>query len=271
MKRCPEEFLEGAIEAAMAGGRVLRRAGRGAHRPGFKGETDLVTATDRASERAIAKFLEKRFPGHGFIGEEGGRRGGAEYTWVVDPLDGTMNFAHGVPYYDVSVALVKDGEAVAGAIYDPVLGEMFSAARGRGAKRNGKRIRVSRRAPISQTLLATGFSSALLDSSKTAARPRLEVREQFRRFFDFCLAARGVRRPGAAALDLAYVGCGIFDGFWEGSLHAWDVAAGAVLVEEAGGEVTNFRGEKVDLFAGEFVGSNGRVHAEMLEIIRGSR
>ncbi len=267
--KCPREFLEGAVEAAELGGRIVRRAGRRAHAVAFKGATDLVTATDRASERAIQRYLAKRFPGHGFLGEEGGRRAGAEFRWIVDPLDGTMNFAHGMPYYDVSVALERGGEVLAGAIYDPVLGEMYAAARGRGATRNGKRIRVSRRAPLSQTLLATGFSSALLDSSKSRRAPRREVREQFRRFEEFCLRARGVRRPGAAALDLAYVACGIFDGFWEGSLKAWDVAAGWVIVEEAGGVVTDFRGGKLDLFNGEFVCSNGRVHAEMLRVIRG--
>ncbi|KAF0244465.1 MAG: myo-inositol-1 [Planctomycetota bacterium] len=266
--RCPSGFLDAAIEAAHLGGRIVARAGRRAHAVAFKGATDLVTATDRASERAIMEYLGKRFPGHGFLGEEGGRREGAEHRWIVDPLDGTMNFAHGMPYYDVSVALERGGEVLAGAIYDPVLGEMYSAARGRGARRNGKKIRVSARAPLSQTLLATGFSSALLDSSKAARGPRREVREQFRRFNEFCLRARGVRRPGAAALDLAYVACGIFDGFWEGSLKAWDVAAGWVLVEEAGGEVTDFRGKPLDLFNGEFVCSNGRVHEEMLDLIR---
>lgn len=267
--RCPREFLDAAIAAASLGGRIVRRAGRRAHAVSFKGATDLVTATDRASERAIQRALARRFPDHGFLGEEGGRREGAEYRWIVDPLDGTMNFAHGMPYYDVSVALERGGEVLAGAIYDPVLDEMYAAARGHGATRNGRKIRVSRRAPLSQTLLATGFSSALLDSSKSARNVRREVREQFRRFNQFCLRARGVRRPGAAALDLAYVACGIFDGFWEGSLKAWDVAAGWVIVEEAGGVVTDFRGRKVDLFNGEFVCSNGRVHAEMLRVIRG--
>jgi myo-inositol-1(or 4)-monophosphatase len=155
--RCPPEFLDAAVEAALLGGRIVARAGRRAHAADFKGATDLVTATDRASERAIQKFLGKRFPAHGFLGEEGGRREGAEFRWIVDPLDGTMNFAHGVPYYDVSVALERGGEVLAGAIYDPVLKEMYAAARGRGARRNGKRIRVSTRAPMSQTLLATGF------------------------------------------------------------------------------------------------------------------
>ncbi|MCE9584566.1 MAG: inositol monophosphatase [Planctomycetes bacterium] len=265
--RCPPEFLDAAIQAALLGGKIVRRAGRRAHAVSFKGATDLVTATDRASEKAIAGYLAKRFPSHGFLGEEGGRRAGAEFRWIVDPLDGTMNFAHGMPYYDVSVALERDGDVLAGAVYDPVLGEMYSAAKGRGARCNGKRIRVSGRAPLSQTLLATGFSSALLDSSKTGGPLRTEVRRQFRRFNDFCLQARGVRRPGAAALDLAYVARGIFDGFWEGSLKAWDVAAGWVIVEEAGGKATDFRGGKVDLFSGQFVASNGKVHREMLRVI----
>lgn len=267
--RCPPEFLEAAVEAARLGGRIVARAGRRAHAVAFKGETDLVTATDHASERAIMGCLAKRFPGHGFLGEEGGRRAGAEYRWIVDPLDGTMNFAHGVPYYDVSVALERGGEVLAGAIYDPVLDEMFAAARGRGARRNGRRISVSRRAPLSQALLATGFSSALLDSSKGARAPGRAVRRQFRAFGEFCLAARGVRRPGAAALDLAYVACGIFDGFWEASLKAWDVAAGLVIVEEAGGTVTDYRGRPVDLFGGEIVASNGRIHAAMLGVLGG--
>ncbi|MBI2924064.1 MAG: inositol monophosphatase [Planctomycetes bacterium] len=258
-------FLAAAREAALLGSRIVRRASPRGRMPSFKGATDLVTATDRASERAIQHFLARRFPDHGFVGEEGGRRAGAEYRWIVDPVDGTMNFAHGYPYYDVSVALERDGSVIAGAIADPVTRDLFSAQRGHGAWRNGRRIRVSRRSPLRQCLLATGFSSALLDGGARRA-----VREQFRRFEDFCLCARGVRRPGAAALDLAYVAAGIFDGFWESSLHAWDIAAGVVIVEEAGGRVTDNRGRTIDLFGGEIVASNGRIHAEMLRVI-GSR
>lgn len=263
------EFLETAREASLIGGRIVARAGHRGRIPSFKGATDLVTATDRASERAIQRFLSRRFPAHGFVGEEGGRRAGAEYRWIVDPLDGTMNFAHGIPYYDVSVALERDGQVLAGAVYDPVARVLFSAARGLGAWRDGRRMRVSRRAPLSSTLLATGFSSALLDSSRTAPRARREVRAQFRRFESLCLRARGVRRPGAAALDLAWVAAGIFDGFWESSLQAWDVAAGIVLVEEAGGAATSFDGGEVDLFSGEVVVSNGRIHREFLAALTG--
>ena len=263
--------MQAAVEAALIGGRIIRRAGLRGHVPSFKGATDLVTATDRASERAILRYLGKRFPGHGFLGEEGGRRAGtSRFRWIVDPLDGTMNFAHGLPYYDVSVGLESDGEVVAGAIYDPVLNEMFAAERGCGAWRNGRRMHVSARAPLTQCLLATGFSSALMDTSQ-GRRPTRAVRRQFARFEEFCLRSRGVRRPGAAALDLAWVAAGVFDGFWEASLHPWDVAAGWVIVEEAGGRVTAFDGGPVDIFGGEFLASNGLIHDEMVEVAKRTR
>jgi myo-inositol-1(or 4)-monophosphatase len=257
-------YAAAAREAAELGGEIVRRMSRGRRAARLKGATDLVTAADGASERAIRRFLARRFPKHAFLGEEGGRTGSGEWTWVVDPLDGTMNFAHGMPWVDVSVGLVRDGAAVAGAIRDPFFGHTYWAGMGLGAWRNGTRLRVSRRAPLRGCLLATGFASSLLDPGSA---PRPEVDLQFRRFERLCLAARGVRRPGAAALDLAYVAAGIFDGFWESRLHAWDVAAGVVLVEEAGGRVTDFAGNRADLFGGEILATNGRIHRETLRAL----
>src|SRR6516162_365777 len=194
----------------------------------YKGDVDLVTAADRASEKLIAERLHARWPQHGIVGEEGTRTDtGAEFRWYVDPLDGTTNFAHGYPVFCVSIALEYKGQLVAGVVYDPCRSELFAAEKGSGAQLNGRAIHVSNVGRLAECLVATGFPS-----HKRHQNPNIHFYHQI------TLRSHGVRRAGSAALDLCYVSCGRFDGFWEFNLNSWDTAAGVVLVTEAGGKVT---------------------------------
>ncbi len=219
----------------------------------YKGEVDLVTQADRRSEEAIVGRLRSYFPGHTIVAEEGGgQEADASCRWIVDPLDGTTNFAHGYPCFAVSIGFEQDGELLAGVIYQPVSKELFTTAKGEGAYLNEKRIEVSKIDHLSTSLLATGFPSV-----KRSRNPNIHY------YRDFTLSSHGVRRDGSAALDLAAVACGRFDGFWEFGLHSWDTAAGALLVREAGGVVTDFAGRPYRPGDYETVASNGRIHEEM--------
>jgi myo-inositol-1(or 4)-monophosphatase len=250
------QFLEAAVETAMeAGGLLLAEFDRPA-KISYKGEVDLVTQADRRSEQAIVARLRSFFPKHAIVAEEGGgQEGDSPYRWIVDPLDGTTNFAHGYPCFAVSIGLEEAGELVVGAIYQPVTKELFTTARGEGAYLNEKRIQVSSIDHLSTSLLATGFPSA-----KRARNPNIHY------YWDFTLRSHGVRRDGSAALDLASVACGRFDGFWEFGLHSWDTAAGVLLVREAGGVVTTFSGRPYRVDDYETLASNGRIHAEMRQV-----
>ena len=229
----------------------------------YKGDVDLVTVADRAMEKLIRARLGEAFPDHGIFGEEGTReRLEAEFRWYVDPLDGTTNFAHGFPQFAVSLGLEQrpagsnsdaDGTLVAGIIYDPMRDELFTAERGRGALLNGRRMQVSRARELAEALLATGFPSR-----KRHASPNIHF------YHEFTLRSHGVRRAGSAALDLAYVACGRLDAYWEFNLNTWDTAAGILLVEEAGGRVTDFAGNKYRLASDEILASNGAVHDELI-------
>jgi myo-inositol-1(or 4)-monophosphatase len=229
----------------------------------YKGDVDLVTVADRTSEKLIRERLAAAFPEHGIYGEEGTRdRLEGEYRWYVDPLDGTTNFAHGFPQFCVSLGLEQraaglapdeDGRLVAAVIYDPLRDELFAAERGRGALLNGKPMRVSRTPELAESLLATGFPS-----HKRHQNPNIHF------YQEFTLRSHGVRRAGSAALDLAYVAAGRLDGFWEFNLNPWDTAAGILLVEEAGGQVTDFSGRHFRLDSREILASNGLIHAELL-------
>lgn len=226
----------------------------------YKGDVDLVTEADRASEKLITERLSVAFPDHGIYGEEGVRqRIDSEYRWYVDPLDGTTNFAHGFPWFCVSIALAEgplgNEELLAGVIYQPVTDELFTAARGEGAYLNNKRIHVSEVERLATSLLGTGFPA-----HKRAQNPNIHF------YWNFTLRSHGVRRAGSAALDLAAVACGRFDGFWEFGLHPWDTAAGVLLVREAGGTVTDFAGNPYKLGARECLASNTRIHGEMRAI-----
>jgi myo-inositol-1(or 4)-monophosphatase len=221
----------------------------------YKGDVDLVTEADRASEKLIVERLQSCWPEHGIVGEEGTRSDpGADYHWYVDPLDGTTNFAHGFPVFCISIALVrKDEQIELGVLYDPTRNEMFSAERGQGATLNGKRIHVSKTAKLAESILGTGFPS-----HKRHKNPNIHFYHQI------TLRSHGVRRAGSAALDLANVSCGRYDGFWEFNLNPWDTAAGVLLVQEAGGRVTRFDGSPFRLDSHEVLASNGLIHDDLM-------
>jgi myo-inositol-1(or 4)-monophosphatase len=221
----------------------------------YKGEADLVTAADRNSEALIRRRIAAQFPGHDILGEEEGFRDtGSEYRWYVDPLDGTTNFAHGFPVFCVSMALEYRGQMLAGLCYDPTRNELFAAERRKGAYLNERPIQVSKVGKLSESLLATGFPS-----HKRHKNPNIYFYHQI------TLRTHGVRRPGSAALDLCSVACGRFDGFWEFNLNPWDTAAGVLIVEEAGGRVTDFHGGPFRLDSRETLASNGLIHQALLD------
>jgi myo-inositol-1(or 4)-monophosphatase len=239
---------------------VVREGWGVTHAPERKGRIDLVTEYDRRSERLLLDALKARFPGHAILAEESGDHPAASRVrWIVDPLDGTTNFSHNYPFFCVSIAAEIDGKLAAGAIYDPVRDELFAAARGLGATLNGVPIRVSPIDRVSDALLVTGFP--------------YDVREHPERsvplFQAFLMRAQGIRRDGSAALNLCYLACGRFDGFWENSLSPWDMAAGVLIVREAGGRVTDYDGRAFELSARRILASNGRIHDEMMGILAG--
>jgi len=257
-----KKYSDVAVRACRAAGRIQVAAFGTAPAVEHKGEIDLVTAIDRASEKAILAIIGRAFPGHGVLAEESDpRTGDAEHLWIVDPLDGTTNYSRGFPYFCVSVALARAGEVVVVAVYQPLLDEMFTAIRGRGAFLNGQPLRVSGQARLDQAFLATGFPYDIRRSRRTNI-------DHFTNFATRCLA---VRRAGAAALDLAYVAAGRFDGFWELKLRPWDIAAASLLIEEAGGRITGMAGRPWRLSVRDVVASNGLVHDEMLAVLRHDR
>jgi myo-inositol-1(or 4)-monophosphatase len=233
----------------------------------YKGDVDLVTVADRTVEKLIRGRLGEMFPEHGVYGEEGTReRMEGEFRWYVDPLDGTTNFAHGFPQFCVSMGLEQrvrdvgpgqDGILVAGVIYDPMRDELYTAERGCGAWLNGRPIRVSRIEALAEALVATGFPSRKRHDS-----PNIHF------YHEFTLRSHGVRRAGSAALDLAFIACGRLEAFWEFNLNPWDTAAGVLLVEEAGGKVTDFAGEPFRLDSRETLASNGLIHTELVELFK---
>ena len=259
-----EDLLHTAVEAARAGGEVLRRTFRDdSLRVDAKGANDFVSEADRESEAAVVEVVRRRHPDHRIVAEEGGlvvdgRGGGAVHEWFVDPLDGTTNFLQGLPMFCVSVACRRGDELVAGAVLDPLRDDLFAARRGGGATWNGRPMRVSGRGGLDGAFLATGYPF----KAKAALDEYLGV---FRATF---LRAKSIRRCGAAALDLAYTAAGIFDGFFEFRLSAWDIAAGALLVEEAGGAVSDLDGGGRYLASGNVVAGNAAVHRELLALAR---
>jgi myo-inositol-1(or 4)-monophosphatase len=223
----------------------------------YKGDVDLVTEADRASEKLIVSRLKAEWPSHDIMGEEGTRHdAGGEYKWYVDPLDGTTNFAHGFPVFCVSIGLEYKGELVLGVIYDPTRDELFSAEKGSGAYLNGERVKVSKTTRLCESLLGTGFPS-----HKRHKNPNIFF------YHTITLRSHGVRRAGSAALDLANVASGRLDGFWEFNLNPWDTAAGVVLVREAGGMITKFDGSPFHLSSREVLGSNGIIHKELMDVM----
>jgi myo-inositol-1(or 4)-monophosphatase len=251
-------YLEVAISAARLAGNFQLQHFSLPLDIDLKCDKNLVTDVDRESERLIVGHILSRFPNHTIIAEEGEYpTGSALFRWIIDPLDGTTNYAHGFPWFCVSIGLESDGELVAGVIYNPVYDELFTAFQGGGAGMNDRRMQVSIRAPLASALLGTGFP---YDCATDPAN-------NFDNFIAFQKAARGVRRAGAAALDLAYVAAGRLDGFWELKLKPWDVAAGVLMVREAGGRVTTFDGTPYDIFNDRIVVSNGLNHDEMVTML----
>lgn len=253
-------MLNFAIQTAREAGRVLvERFGR-AIQISNKGEIDLVTEADLAAEKLIIERIRSHYPRHAILAEEAGavaREGvSGEWRWIIDPLDGTTNYAHGYPCFCTSIALEHAGEIVLGVVYDPLREELFAAERGEGATLNGRRIRVSTIDDLNRAMLCTGFPYDVRQRADFA-----------RHFTNFIMHAQAVRRDGAAALDLAYVACGRFDGFWEEGLKPWDVAAGVLLIEEAGGRVSRIDGTRFDIFDPPIVTSNGLVHDAMLRVL----
>ena len=260
----PPIYLATAIEAVVRAGEVqLSRLGTGV-RVDKKGAIDLVTEIDLQIEREFRATIAERFPDHVVLGEEfessGDREATPPFCWVFDPVDGTTNYAHGLPIFCASLALEIDGELAVGAIYDPSRRELFTAERGQGAWLNGAPLRVSSAASLIDSLLVTGFHYGI----------QRDPEELVALFRDFLTRSRAVRRLGSAALDLAYVAAGRFDGYWESKIQPWDVAAGALIVSEAGGHVTTIGGGPFRSRSGSVIASNGRIHAEMLDIILAS-
>lgn len=257
------QFVPAMAEIAREAGTLLMGYFHRRVKVEYKGDVDLVTEADRASEALITKRIRERWPDHNILGEEGTRsEQGSEYRWYVDPLDGTTNFAHGFPVFCVSLALEYRDERVAAVILDPTREEMFTAEQGGGAFLNGKPIHVSSVGNLAECLVATGFPS-----HKRHKNPNIFFYHQI------TLKTHGVRRAGSAALDLCDVACGRFDGFWEFNLNPWDTAAGVLIVQEAGGQVTRFDGQPFRIDSRETLASNGRVHEALLQefqaILRG--
>lgn len=251
-------LLDLADAAAQAGGEILRHFWgnlKTIEDKAFAG--DLVTEADKASEQAIVDLIATKYPSHAILGEESGahRIDSSPYLWVIDPLDGTTNYSHQYPVVAVSIALLHEGIPIIAVVFNPFLGEKFIAVRGEGTTLNGRPIRVSATSALDKCLLASGFA---YDRRQTTDNNYAE----FCRLTDL---TQGVRRGGSAALDLAYVAAGRFDGYWERGIQPWDIAAGVLLVTEAGGSVSGYVGELLDLFAGRVVATNGHIHAQLLD------
>jgi myo-inositol-1(or 4)-monophosphatase len=252
------DYLDTAVTAARAAGMLQRERLSLEHDIAFKGESDLVTEVDRGCEELIVRAIQERYPDHDILAEENVyTQRNSSHRWIIDPLDGTTNYAHGFPWFAVSIALEIEGEVQAGVVLHTMMNELFTAVRGEGAFLNGEPIHVSYRSPLKNALLATGFP---YDKSS-------DNENNFANFESFQIKARAVRRAGSAALDLAYVAAGRFDGYWECKLKPWDVAAGMLLVEEAGGRVTDHGGSPYSIRHHRILASNGIIHDEMTALL----
>lgn len=247
-----------AIPLARKAGLLLKNRFKEKHEIVYKGEFDIVTEADKMSEAMLISAIQKKFPHHDILAEESlGTKKGSEYRWLIDPLDGTTNYAHGFPFFCVSIALEKMGEIIMAVIYDPMADELYEATSKGGAFLNGKNIFVSNTEELSRGLLATGFPYDI----------RTNPYNNINYFNEMVLKTQAIRRAGSAALDLAYVAAGRFDGFWELQLNPWDTAAGWLLVTEAGGAVTDLKGDSYSLHSRGILASNGKIHYEMKDVI----
>jgi myo-inositol-1(or 4)-monophosphatase len=251
--------LDTAIAASKEAGTILLSFVQSGFRIEHKNPINLVTEADHAAEQRVIDCIRTRFPTHRFLAEERGRvePSPSPYLWIIDPLDGTTNFSHGYPVYCVSVGLEYRGRGLLGVVFDPSRDELFTAVEGHGARLNGRPIHVSGTRSLDNSLLVTGFAYDIRESP----------RNNLDHFVKFALKVQGMRRTGSAALDLCYVAAGRFDGFWEVQLNPWDMAAGAVIVQEAGGRLTNFRGIDLSIYGQELVASNGHIHQAMLKVL----
>ena len=254
-----ENITRIALKAAQAGGAILMKYYGKVKSIEYKGDIDLVTEADQASELKIVSIIKDAYPHHRILAEESGDSGNASsYTWVVDPLDGTTNYAHGYPCFCVSIAVEYEKEIMYGIIYDPVREELFTAEKGSGAYLNGAPIQVSSTQELNNSLLCTGFPYDV----------RKDMESNIGLFRSFLMHAQAVRRDGSAALDLCYTAAGRFDGFWEQKLHPWDVAAGSLILREAGGQLSQYRGEPFSIYIPEIIASNGLLHQQMLAVAK---
>lgn len=254
-----QNFKKIAVQAAIKAGAYIKKHVDKKKNVRYKGEINVVTNVDKASESIVVETIKKSFPGHDFLAEEKTyAKKNSDFTWIIDPIDGTTNFLHGFPFFCVSVALAVKGDLALGVVYDPMREELFSAERGKGAFLNKKRICTSKIRNIKKALLATGFAY----DTKIARNNNIA---NFTRFLKSCQA---VRRAGSAALDLCYVASGRFDGFWEFRLNPWDTAAGFLILEEAGGKATKADGSKYSIYDKELVASNSKIHSGMLRILQ---
>lgn len=254
-----EHIKQVGLAAAFASGEVLRSKFRRISSITKKGRIDLVTEADTESEKAILSILESCFPDHSILAEESGRLlKDSPFLWIIDPLDGTTNFAHELPLFSSSIACAVNGEIKVGFVHNPVSGELFSAIHGEGAFLNGEKLSVTNRSILSECLLVTGFPYNFKDCFD----------EVMPRFSNCLRASQGVRRLGSAALDLCYVACGRFDGFWEQNLKPWDTAAGLLISQEAGALVTDFYGKPYNIEMSEILATNGNIHKEMLSLVK---
>jgi myo-inositol-1(or 4)-monophosphatase len=250
--------LEIAHHAARAAGKILTSIFGQVNHIIKKGRIDLVTEADLEAEKIILKTIRRNFPKDSILSEESGKQKHTSgRTWLVDPLDGTTNFAHGLPFFAVSIALEIEKEIVLGIVYNPKMGEYYEAVRGEGSRLNNRPINVSKTSNLNESLLATGFPYSIHEKPE----------EVIKFFSKMVVRAQGIRRPGSAAVDLCYVATGRFDGFWEQDLNPWDTAAGIVIVEEAGGKVTTFKGEPYSPFRKTIVAANPLIHREMIKVL----
>ncbi len=254
-------MLEIAIDAALEAGKYLKsnigKINRIERKEGQ--ETNLVTEIDKKSEEIIIKRLKKKFPYHDFLGEESGEaKVTSEFRWIIDPLDGTTNYAHGLPLYSVTIGLEYKNEIILGIVYDPSRDELFTAEKGKGAQLNKKQIKVSKQSKLIESLIVTGFPYTVNQNPD----------DELVHFRNFLVASQAVRRLGSAAIDLAYVACGRFDGFYEGFLNPWDMAAGVLLVTEAGGKWTDYLGLPSTVYNKQMLATNGLIHEQMIEILK---
>jgi len=258
------EYLEFAVEVAREAGGVLKHYMGREKQVEFKGRANLVTVADKEAEALIIRRIRERYPNHSILAEESGSSGAndsGEGKWIIDPLDGTTNFAHQYPFFCVSIGFEQHGNILCGAVYDPWRDEMFCGAIGEGAFLNGVQMRVSEADTLRASLIMTGFPYGFREKIKT-------VLSQFEAFL---IESQAVRRGGSAALDLCYIALGRVDGFWEMDLHPWDTAAGILILQEAGGRVTDFSGHPFSLYGKEILASNGRIHGEMVGVLGRAR